>query len=71
MNDYRIILQDLPCTIHAFVRMATDGTYTIVLNSRLSREMQEEALKHELEHIKHDDFYSPLTADRIEADRHG
>jgi hypothetical protein len=50
--------------------MDADGFCTIVLNSRLSAEMQRKAYLHEIDHIKNDDLYSPLSADQIEAVRH-
>lgn len=69
-EEYRIRLIDLPCPIRSFVKMDADGFYTIILNSRLSAEMQLKAYKHEIDHIKNDDLYSPLVADQIEEDRH-
>lgn len=50
------ILSDLPATIKAYTVHCPDGTYTIVLNSRLSHEQQLEAYQHELKHIADNDF---------------
>lgn len=50
------VLKDLPATIKAYTVLCPDGTYTIVLNSRLSHEQQLEAYKHELKHIMDNDF---------------
>jgi len=63
---YTVRLLDLPHSIKGFVRHNVDGSDTIVLNSRLSRETQEKTMIHELEHIKRDDFYSEKSADDIE-----
>lgn len=49
MNEVKVLLHDLPCGIRGFVRKKNDD-YTIVLNSRLSREQNKRTLKHELDH---------------------
>lgn len=69
-EEYRIRLIDLPCPIRSFVQMDADGFYTIVLNSRLSAEMQRKAYLHEIDHIESDDLHSHIVADQIEAVRH-
>ncbi len=33
-----------------------DGSYTIIINSKISYEQQLEAYRHELRHIAHDDY---------------
>ena len=69
-EDYRVVLEDLPCSIRGFTKMDNDGDYTIILNSRMSLETQRRTYLHEIEHIEKDDIHSPLTADQIEAVRH-
>ena len=64
-----VLLMDLPPTIHSFIK-ETDGFYTIVINSRLSREMQEKCYLHELEHLDNGDFEGG-DVDEIERIRHG
>lgn len=49
-------LLQLPVTIRGFVKENEDGTYTIVLNSRLSYEQNLKTYKHELSHITNNDF---------------
>lgn len=49
-------LLQLPVTIRGFVKENEDGTYTIVLNSRLSYEQNLKTYKHELSHIANNDF---------------
>ena len=41
---------------NAFVSLNADGSYTIFINTRISYEMQQDALQHELKHIGNDDF---------------
>jgi len=67
---YTVRLLDLPPSIKGFARDNSDGSYTIILNSRLNLETQRKCMKHELEHIKRNDFYSDLAADQIERERH-
>ena len=51
-NDAKVILLDLPCAVHGFVVSDGFDFYTIVLNSRLSYEMQRQAYMHEVSHIE-------------------
>lgn len=57
-DNYTIRLLDLPCSVKAMVALDEDGYYNIYVNSRLSREEQRKATKHELNHMQEDDFYS-------------
>lgn len=61
---------DLPTTIYSFVRQNPDGTYTIVLNARLSQEDRARHYKHEVRHITRRDFEKEIPADEIEAQAH-
>lgn len=63
-----VLLMDMPPTIHGFIK-ETDGYYTIVINSRLSRDMQQQCFLHELEHLENNDFEKD-NADEIERMRH-
>ena len=51
-NYAKVILLDLPCAVHGFVVSDGFDFYTIVLNSRLSYEMQRQAYMHEVSHIE-------------------
>lgn len=53
-------LTDLPTTIYSFVRQNRDGSYTIVLNARLSAEDRLRHYRHELDHIGNCDLYYNL-----------
>lgn len=66
--DYKVIYQDMPTRIKAFTKKDGDF-YTIVLNSRLSRQQQEKSFDHEYAHIQGNDF-SGTSADAIETERH-
>lgn len=61
---------DLPTSIKAFSRSNADGSYTVILNSCLCREQQEEGYRHEIEHIKKGDFDALDDADDLETIRH-
>lgn len=69
MNDYHVILKDLPTTIPGFVR-ACGGYYTIVINARMSYARQRKTYRHEVEHIERGDLYSQDPADQIEQVAH-
>jgi hypothetical protein len=49
---------DLPCRVKATSTINEDGSYTIVINSKLNIEQQLEGYLHELHHIDNNDFYS-------------
>lgn len=55
LEDVTIRYIDLPGSVKSFVK-EKDGDYTIVLNARLNRETQQEACKHEMEHLDNEDF---------------
>ena len=79
-NYAKVILLYLPFAVHGF--LVSDGFdfYTIVLNSRLSYEMQRQAYMHEVSHIENGDIsrmqdinrdlMEDCGADIIEALRH-
>lgn len=48
---------ELPLTVHGMVVPNNDGTFDIYINGLLSPERMEEALAHELEHIREDHMY--------------
>lgn len=65
-----VVLIDLPTKIYSFIRENPDGSYTIVLNARLSAEDRERHYRHEIGHIYNFDFEREETADAIEAEAH-
>lgn len=57
---------DMPTTIPAFVVANTDGSYTVILNSKHSREQHLKSYAHELKHILDGDYEKKCSADLIE-----
>ena len=67
--DYFVKLVDFPtCSCGGVILLNEDGTYTILLNSRLSHEQNADSLIHELNHIKNGDFYRSIPIKQIEAE---
>lgn len=64
--DVNHIFADLPTTIPAFVASNADGSYTIILNSRCSREKNLLSYAHEYKHIINGDYEKKCSADLIE-----
>jgi hypothetical protein len=65
-GDVYVRLMNLPSGIKGFVTESADMTYNVYINSRLSHEMQQETAKHELDHIKGNDFQSTQKLTEIE-----
>ena len=64
-----IIVRKIPLPLHvrAFTMPDAQGDYNVYINSVLSEEQQEASLRHELRHIRRDDFYKrDRTAGEIE-----
>lgn len=68
--NINIRLVDMPCRIHALTRSNDDGSYTVVVNSRLSQKAQETAYMHEIRHIMNDDLLTDERTDEIERTAH-
>lgn len=67
--DYFIRFVDFPvCSCGGAILLNEDGTYTILLNSRLTRQQNADSLIHELNHIKNGDFYRDIPIKQIEAE---
>lgn len=66
MDDIFTQYCNLPCSIHAYVVRSLDGSYTIVINSRLNHETQLAAYAHEFRHIQDKDFDKDCGVDSIE-----
>lgn len=66
MNDAFVRFLALPAAVKAYVVANSDMTYTIVLNSNLSREQNVRSYAHELEHIRNGDYDKKCNADLIE-----
>lgn len=55
-DDCIVRLLDLPCSVKAVTALDEDGCANIYINSKLSREEQQKAARHELAHVSRDDF---------------
>lgn len=69
-DDVNILYTDMPPTIKAYTVSNPDCTYTIVLNSRLSREQHLISYYHEMAHIKNGDYERKCSVDLIEVNAH-
>lgn len=56
VSDVFTCIEELPPSIAGYTVSNPDDTYTIILNSRVTRERQLEAYRHELRHIRESDF---------------
>lgn len=56
MNDYCIRFIPLPFTTKGVTVEDTEGFFNIYINSELSSDAQQDAIRHELNHISRDDF---------------
>lgn len=75
-DSIRIVMMDLPVSVHGFVVSDGFDFYTIVINPRLSNQMQQEACDHEIDHLingdlsimqdMNRDLLQELSADQIE-----
>lgn len=70
MDDIFVYMAELPNTARSFVASNSDGTYTIVLNSKLSHEQNLISYFHELSHINNGDYEKKCRADLIEINAH-
>lgn len=63
-------LVDLPHGVRGFTKKNKDGSYTIMINARLSSEMQIATYDHEISHIEGGDYEYKGDVDGIEKHRH-
>lgn len=67
---YTRLSTNLPSGVGGFTLLDAEGDYTIFLNAHDSSEHNKKTVEHEMEHIKHGDFYNTGEADYIEWKRH-
>lgn len=71
MDNVMVIYRNLPEKVNAFTMYhAGDDFYTIILNSRVSYDCAQRAFKHELRHIKNDDFVKFKNVGEVEVLTH-
>ena len=64
------IYYNMPTAIRSYVVANMDDSYTIMLNSRLSREQNLRSYQHEIEHILNGDYEKKCDVDIIEINAH-
>ena len=64
----QVLLLDLPCRVGGCTTINDDGSYTIIINARLSLQQQRDALAEELQHIHLGHFCRALTAEQAESE---
>ena len=69
MNDIRVVLMDVDTMVGESIFKNSDGSYTILLNSRWSAEEQHRCFEHALSHIRHNDW-ERFDVNEIERERH-
>ncbi len=68
--EYLTIFKDLPTQIKALTVKNKDGSYTVIVNSRLNYEQQQQSFVHELQHIINCDFEKECNINEIETIAH-
>jgi Domain of unknown function (DUF955). len=71
MTDTYIRLVPLPLKVEGVTLPNDDGSFDIYINARLSPARQQETLKHELRHIRHEHFYLDMPVSRMERQADG
>lgn len=71
LDDIFVMYKDMPTTIKGFTNANSDGTYTVILNSRHSFAQHINSYLHELQHISNNDFETIFNFDELELIRHG
>ena len=70
-DDITVVLKDFPPgKIHEAVRQRPDGTFLVLIDSRLNYEQRLNEYRHALLHIERGDF-DKTDVQRIEAEAHG
>lgn len=59
MEGNEVILQDLPTSVRGFVFLGDDGEPVIVVNARLTREVNRKTYDHEQKHIRMNELTDP------------
>lgn len=58
--DVTVRVIELPAKVRGVTLPNADGTYSVYVNAALSPNVQQEALLHELYHIRNDHLYTAL-----------
>ena len=68
--DFNVILIDLDEMIGESIMQNSDDSYTIIINSKWSAEMQRKCFEHALDHVRTNDFECEEDIQTIEARAH-
>ncbi len=64
--DYFVRVADLPLGVWGFVSPNEDGTFSVFLNARATREKNRASMRHELRHLERDDLYGEKPIEEVE-----
>lgn len=67
-DDYKVYPIPLAGNIKAAVMMGDDDFFSIYVNANLPFEVQREAVKHEMRHIRRNDFLNDLSIREVESE---
>lgn len=68
-TDYFVYVVDFPdCRAGGMVMPNDDGTFSVYLNARLTRDQNAASAAHERRHIAHGDFYRDAPVETLEAE---
>lgn len=70
MTNPKVMLYPLPHKIRGFICADNEGGELFVLNSRLTREANQQTMLHELEHTANGDIYRECNVGILEKERH-
>lgn len=54
--DFNLVLVDVDTSIGETICANADGSFTIIINSRMSESMQKYCFEHALDHVRHHDW---------------
>lgn len=64
--DFFVRVINLPVGVGGVVTPNDDGTFSIYVNARNTRERQKKSCDHEVGHIRNDDFWNGKTIEEVE-----
>lgn len=64
--DYFVYYEKFPPSVRGLVTTNDDGTFSIFLNSEMSDAWKLITYIHEVDHIRHDDFYNGVPIEKVE-----
>lgn len=70
MDNINVLLKNMPTTIRAYTVANTDGSYTVIINAKLSTEQQRLSYYHECSHIINGDYDKKLDVGLLEIYAH-